>query len=884
MTDILCPTCGRPNPDDQESCEFCGSPLGTDDSSLRNDLLPPEDINAFGNLPPVEPDDSSRLDDFFKSTEPDDSSRLDDFFKPTEPADSSLRNDFFPPEETDDRDSFEPTEQKDSSPLKDFFSSADVGDQDSSQPTEPDDSSRLDDLFTPEETDDRDSFEPTELKDSSPLNDFFSSADVDDQDSSQPTEPDDPSPLNDFFSSEEIDDRDSFEPTGLKDSAPLKGFLSSEDIGDQDSSQPTEPDDPSPLNDFFSSEEIDDQNSLHTVEPLDDDKPDLEPISFSEDSGWLDMLQDPDSTIDEDQETEAAPVPTLSVEKSDTDWLEKIKRLNKSSDEVEEDSSFPDWLSVAGKPEGEPERSDSSADMLPGWLQMDEDDKQLNEFLQKKDLYDSDIKPEDSGETISEGEIEGSQAPPGTTAESAEHKKFPSWAAGEDSAPSNGAQEIPEELQFLAGVDPDSTTSQTVDPFQVEEEFFDDLFSEELPGWLTTASEEGALTVEDEITVGELPGWVEAMRPVVESTDMTGLSEDEDYIENYGPLAGIPSVLPAEAEFALNSEQAVKKPLDLIATKSHQEYVNLLKKLIGEEKKVKPIKKAAPVQTQRILRWLIAIILIISIGGTIIFGGSIEIQMPPADQIHNSGYGALFNQIDELHNGQPVLIAFDYQPAATAEMHIAAASVVDHLMEQGTYLSFVSTQPSGPVLAEHFLTVTQEKHGYIHNQQYINLGYLPGESAGLVSFVIAPKKIIPLAFDGSNAWGSPPLVNVDSIEDFAMILVITDDPNTAKNWIEQVGTHLEDTPLNMVVSAQAEPLIQPYFRASPQLLSGYVSGVIHSLNYERLREQPNLANAAWLPFNLGIIITVGTMFIGGLANGVLSLFSRHRTKQIGEIK
>jgi hypothetical protein len=817
MTDILCPTCGRPNPDDQESCEFCGSPLGFDDSSLRNDLLPPEEINALGSQPPVEPDDSSRLDDFFQSIEPEA---------------SSLRNDFFPPEESNDRDSLESPELNDSSPLKDLSSSEEIGDQDRIQPTRPEASSLRNDFFPPEEKDDRDSLELPEPSDSSPL----------------------------------------------------KDFSSSEEIDDQDSIQPIEPDDPSLLNDFYSSEEIDDQNILQPTEPLDEAEPDLEPVSFSEDSGWLDMLQDPDSTVDEDQESEAPPVYPPAEEKSVTDWLEKIKRLNKSRDEVDDDSSFPDWLSVTGKTEedqkAKSEVSDSTADELPDWLKMDGDDEKLNEFLRKKDLYDSDIKPEDSGETIPEEKIKEKEATPKLTEESVEHKKFPSWAGDDDSASAKGAQEIPEELQFLAGIDPDSTIGQTVDPFQIEEEeFIDDLFSEELPSWLTTASEEeSALIIEDEISPGELPGWVEAMRPVVESTDMTGLSEDEDYIENYGPLAGIPSVLPAEAESAPDTEHAARKPLDLTATKSHQEYVNLLRKLIGEEKKVKPIKKAAPVQTQRILRWLIAIILIITTGGTIIFGGTIDTQLPPEGQITISGYGALYNQINELSDGQPVLIAFDYQPAATAEMHIAAASVVDHLMEQGTYLSFVSTQPTGPVLAEYFLTATQEKHGYKHNQQYINLGYLPGESAGLVSFVIAPKKIIPLAFDGSNAWGSPPLANVDSIGDFAMILVITDDPNTAKIWIEQVGTHLENTPLNMVVSAQVEPLIQPYFRASPQLLSGYVSGVIHSLNYEHLREQPNLANAAWLPFNIGIIITVGTMFIGGLANGVFSLFSRHRAR------
>ncbi|MCJ7734596.1 MAG: hypothetical protein MUP11_08605, partial [Anaerolineales bacterium] len=403
-------------------------------------------------------------------------------------------------------------------------------------------------------------------------------------------------------------------------------------------------------------------------------------------------------------------------------------------------------------------------------------------------------------------------------------------------------------------------------------------------GWLTSASseEEGKTPVE-QLPHGELPGWVEAMRPVVES-GVNGLADDEDYIENYGPLAGISSVLPAEAETFLDPERAARKPLDLIASKSHQEYVSQLKKLIADENKIRTIERPAPVQTQRVLRWLIAVIMLITTTGTIIFGGTTQAEPPTQTQIKNSGYGALYELIEDLQETEPVLIAYDYQPAAAGELHTAAASVVDHLMGRGTYLSFVSTQPTGPALAEQFLMTTQGEHHYLHTQQYINLGYLPGESAGLLSFVIAPKKIIPLAFDGSNAWGAPPLVNVNSINDFKMILVITDDPNTAKIWIEQVGTILDDTPLTMVVSAQVEPLIQPYFRSSAQLLSGYVSGVIDAMNYEQLLGKPNLATKIWLPFNLGIIITVGTIFIGGLANGVLSLFSRHRTKIVGDVK
>jgi len=857
MTDILCPTCGRPNPDELTSCDYCGSPLGSDGSSLRENLLPPEDKPGIENIQSAEPDESSRLDDFFKSEEPDDSSlrndlltpedqenalspetdessRLDDLVQPTEPEGSLVRNDFFTADENNIWEPIQPSESDETSPADDIISSEDTSTRDSIQSVKPDETSQPDDFDPPE----------FNLEADSPLK----------------SELDAPSPQEDFFVPEESTEEAILPPVWRKDPS-----LQGEDI---------------------SSRGIDESISSKPTEPRDDAELDLEPIDFPDDSGWLDMLQGSDPTTYEQSDPVAEISPPPAEKKPQTDWLEKIKRLNKSSDEVDDDSSFPDWLSVTGKPEvdqkdtisEQPEQPEETGE-LPGWLQLDEDDKQLNEFLRKKDLYESEIRTGQTKEFDPADATEiGSQAPE-LSEEKTEQIKFPSWAAKDNQPTPKESQEIPDELKFLAGTDQDST-SQIVDPFQIEEEdYIDDLFSEELPSWLTKASEEeGGFVIEDEITHGDLPGWVEAMRPVVESTDTTGLSEDEDYIENYGPLAGIPSVLPAEAEHAFDPEQAARKPLDLIATKTHQEYVKLLKKLVGEEKKAKPIIKAAPVQTQRILRWLIAIILLVTTAVTIIFGGSVDTQLPSEAQITNIGYGALYNQIEQLNDEQPVLIAFDYQPAATAEMHSASAAIVDHLMDRGTYLSFVSTQPTGPVLAEHFLSSTQEKHGYSHSQQYVNLGYLPGESAGLVSFVIAPKLIIPLAFDGSNAWDSPPLAGVESIDDFVMILVITDDPNTAKAWIEQVGTNVEEGTLNMVISAQAEPLIQPYFRASPQYLSGYVSGVIGGLNYENLRGQPNLANASWLPFNIGIIITVGTMFIGGLANGVLSLFSRHRER------
>ncbi len=618
--------------------------------------------------------------------------------------------------------------------------------------------------------------------------------------------------------------------------------------------------------------------------PISEDAP---PEQEQEDqAGWLDMLREegePEPTGDFSSRDPQPPQQQPEEEKPDTDWLEKIKRLDQSSDQVDDDSSFPDWLSVTGEiqesdqetPEDPlPEKEDEE---LPEWLQMDDEDELLNQFLKQKSKQDQDI----GSEQEPEQQPPAPQPPP----EPAPPPKFPSWASEEDRASS---QQVPEELQFLAGTGeseeqiPDSQTS--VDPFQMEEDnTLDDLFSEELPSWLTQASDaDDATRTDQEITQGELPGWVEAMRPVVESTDTTVLDIDEDYIENYGPLAGIPSILPAEAETELDLEGTSKKNLDLTITKSQQEYITMLQQLIGAESKTKPVEKPAPIATQRMLRWLISLILFLTIGSTIIFTGPAVPENSAPAQGNGTGVISLFQFVDELSTEDEVLIAFDYLPASAGEMNTTAAVIVSHLMEKQTYLSLISTQPTGPALAENFLVRTQQQYEYYPNQQYTNLGYLPGEAAGLLSFVFDPKRIIPLSYDGANAWGAPPLAKVEGLADFEAVIVITDDPNTAIIWIEQVEPFLGNTPLLMVISAQAEPLIQPYYETYPQPLNGYVAGIIDSLKYEQLLRQPGLAHETWLPFNIGILVGASTIFIGGLANGILALFTQHRSRQTGE--
>jgi hypothetical protein len=247
--------------------------------------------------------------------------------------------------------------------------------------------------------------------------------------------------------------------------------------------------------------------------------------------------------------------------------------------------------------------------------------------------------------------------------------------------------------------------------------------------------------------------------------------------------------------------------------------------------------------------------------------------------------------MDGLPPGAQILAVFDYQPGLSGEMDAAAEAVVDHLMLRGAPLALVATSPTGPMLAERFLAQIAASHGYTRNEQYVNLGFLAGGPTGLLSFVQHPQRTLPYTLDGVNAWEIPglsPLAGINRVSDFGLVLVLTDDPFFARAWVEQVQPFLGDgagrvTPLVMVLSAQSEPLVRPYYEASPRQVQGLVVGLRGGAAYNRLTGREGLANAYWSAFSTGQSVAAVIVILGGLYGAYLflarQLFTRTEAAQ-----
>jgi hypothetical protein len=223
----------------------------------------------------------------------------------------------------------------------------------------------------------------------------------------------------------------------------------------------------------------------------------------------------------------------------------------------------------------------------------------------------------------------------------------------------------------------------------------------------------------------------------------------------------------------------------------------------------------------------------------------------------------------------PLLVAVDYEPSRTGEMEAAAAPLFDNLMLlKHPRLTFISTNESGAILAERLIAGPLAERNYQSGVTYLNLGYLAGGQVGIRAFAQNPPLAAPLDISSQNAWDLPPLQDVRALNQFALVILVTDDAEAARSWVEQTQDARGIVPIIVVSSAQAAPMIQPYYesRQVVGMVNGLYGGAIIERQYNNGR--PGLARSYWDAYSIGMFIAMIFTLGGGFVNLALGLRDR----------
>ena len=566
------------------------------------------------------------------------------------------------------------------------------------------------------------------------------------------------------------------------------------------------------------------------------------------------QLKDEEDTPDEsdndwgwDSQEEAAPQDEIAAT-----WMSDTGAL--PGDPAEEEDNVPDWLS--GLPSLDPVPVDNQQD--------NGGDNENNDLPHVSPLSDP---PPDTGSLptwLENLQTSGLVLPEEENGQDDENYGDDFGYSDEDvSSLLSEADDLPDWI------------GEGVEDREEEEEPELESLLQSPPELSSTAPDEQEIEDDTEIEKAELPTWLQAMRPVetiVASADIEEEDEDEDNLrieEKVGPLSGLRDVLPAEPHVVHFGEQAKPVP-GFTLTSTQQRYAKMLKSMVDQETENTPTKRRSVALPQQILRWIIATILIAVL--TFVLWLRVGVFEMPLAGIPQENL-AVINTVNTLTPGETVLVAFEYQPALSGEMESVSAGIIHHLLSRQVNLVLFSSQPTGPGLANAFLNKDYLTNAAQLDQQIINLGYLSGGSAALLNFASTPRRAMPMQDPaGQNLWDQAPLAGINTAKDFALVLVITDDPDMARSWVEQVQPILNPngdasgTPLVMAVSAQAEPLVYPYYITSPQQINGYVSGLSGGAFYETINNTHIVANRYWNAYNVGLLLTVLVIGLGAAFN------------------
>jgi hypothetical protein len=411
------------------------------------------------------------------------------------------------------------------------------------------------------------------------------------------------------------------------------------------------------------------------------------------------------------------------------------------------------------------------------------------------------------------------------------------------------------------------------------------------PDWLTnmaqtpekeTPATPGEPEVEGAISPAELPGWLEALRPkeIETPTEPTGPVEDVSNadIVTAGPLVGLRGVISPQSS-AIRAKKPPTYSIKLRVTEEQKARVEMLQTLLADEDKPAPLPSASVISSRNIFRWVIVAVLLLPIMWMII-SGSQNTALPQSGNY--PGLVDFTQQIQRLPSGAPVLIAFDYEAGFSGEMNLAIDSVITQLMNKNAYLTLVATSPSGPALAESTINNVFEKQlgNTARYPYYANLGYIPGGVLGLVGLATSPSQVVPYALNGDNVWAGVPLSGIATIADFDGVIVLTNDADTARNWIEQVGPSLREAnrPLLFVSSKQAEPLIMPYYQAYPSQVQGLIAGLAGGVAYARSVGTVQ-STGTWDAYSVGITVSILVILVGSIASGVMKTLPASKKKE-----
>ncbi len=194
----------------------------------------------------------------------------------------------------------------------------------------------------------------------------------------------------------------------------------------------------------------------------------------------------------------------------------------------------------------------------------------------------------------------------------------------------------------------------------------------------------------------------------------------------------------------------------------------------------------------------------------------------------------VFNEIEALNQGDPILLSFDFDPASEGELGPMATAFVRHCCEKKLKIYFMALWPVGPQMIDDAIArvISSDFPWMKYGTDYMSLGFKPGNE-GVIKVIVTDLRELYTTDDrGTSVDDIPMMAGIESVQDFKLTVNVSAGYAGTKEWVQYAATPYPDK-IRIVAGCTGvqAPLLYPYI---PEQLPGLLGAIKGAAEYEKL--------------------------------------------------
>jgi hypothetical protein len=196
----------------------------------------------------------------------------------------------------------------------------------------------------------------------------------------------------------------------------------------------------------------------------------------------------------------------------------------------------------------------------------------------------------------------------------------------------------------------------------------------------------------------------------------------------------------------------------------------------------------------------------------------------------------VYQEIESLDSGLPVLVSFDHEASSLPEIKPMAEAILRHCFSRNLKVLGLALLAEGTAIGDEILRHVAQEYGKEYGVDYVFLGFRPQNTAAILGMGEDIHRVFPQDYEGNSTDELSVIKDLKDYQDIPLIISVADG-DMPTYWINFAGARYHER-IAVAVTAVMATSFYP-FLDSGQLV-GLVGGLKGAAEYETLIQKPGM--------------------------------------------